>query len=341
MIMRTKTVLLLTIFVACLAATTGATQSNGGPSQKDWKKICERVANVPFPAEDRPGPKDTKNLIRCNPYELYYGFEEPANPEKARLCAYDEMARPREDGPFNGKAILMTIYANGIGAKRNFDLAIKLACLVDGAPVEVEGRVIRLEDLREKNWQGKNFSLCDDVSSGYLAGFCADHANKFTSRKRSRQTDRLQAKWNNADRKEYGLLRKTADQYFDIRSENEVDQSGTARAALSIGETSSQEEEFIRTLEKLEQKKLPKYSDQQFKDADSRLNTVYQKIQDKKDPEYGTITKKGIRGTQRAWLKYRDAWVRFCAKKYPDCSADSIKTYLTLKRIKELEELLD
>ncbi|OPY62729.1 MAG: hypothetical protein A4E62_02979 [Syntrophorhabdus sp. PtaU1.Bin002] len=341
MIMHARTRVFLLVFLAWFMLPGNPARALENQPQKSWEKICERVINVPFPSGDRPSSKDAKTLNKCSSYDLYYGFGQPANPEKARLCAYDEMDKARVDGPFDGEAMLMTIYANGVGAKRNFDLAIKLACKIGGAPAEIEGRVKHLEELKEQNWQGTGFSLCDDITSGYMAGFCADHVNKFASRGREKQLDKIQSKWTGAEKREYAILRRAATQYFDIHAENEVDQSGTARAALSIDDTSSQEKAFIKTLEMLEQGRLPNYSHQQLRDADSRLNSVYQKIQKTSEPPSGTVTKESIRTTQRGWLKYRDAWVRFCEKKYSGCSSDSIKTHLTLKRIKELEAFLN
>ncbi|OPY80636.1 MAG: hypothetical protein A4E65_01409 [Syntrophorhabdus sp. PtaU1.Bin153] len=338
---KLKTPVLFFVFLTCLIIPANSASGVDKQPQKSWEKICEQVANLLLPSEDRPSPKDAKTLRECSSYHLYYGFDQPANPEKARLCAYDEIDKARAEGPFNGEAMLMTIYANGVGARRNFDLALKLACKIGGAPAEVEGRVLHLEKLKDKNWQGNNFSLCDDITSGYMAGFCADHANRFASGRRAKRLDKIQSKWTGADKKEYDILRIIAIRYFDIHAENEVDRSGTAGTASSIEDTSSQEEAFTKTLEILEHKKLPEYSHRQFRDADSKLNATYQKIQRNSNPPWGTVTRENIKTTQRAWVKYRDAWVTFCGKKYHDCSSDGIKTYLTLKRIEELEGFLD
>ena len=40
-----------------------------------------------------------------------------------------------------------------------------------------------------------------------------------------------------------------------------------------------------------------------------------------------------------AWLKYRDAWVRFAAIRYPDVSKFAWMTLLTEKRMERLEKL--
>lgn len=151
--------------------------------------------------------------------------------------------------------------------------------------------------------------------------------------------DKITSKWTDAETKEYSLLKKTAKQYFDIHAEHEVDLSGTARAAMSIQDKALQEKSFQKILELLETGKLPKNSDQQHIDADKRLNIIYQKIQKKPDSEWGTITKDGIKTTQRAWIKYRDAWANFSKKRHPG-TENNTKTYLTIKCTKELEEIL-
>ncbi|MBV2208460.1 MAG: hypothetical protein KUL77_02720 [Thermomonas sp.] len=47
-----------------------------------------------------------------------------------------------------------------------------------------------------------------------------------------------------------------------------------------------------------------------------------------------TVTRAGIRETQRAWLKYRDAWLTFADARYWDKQA--IVTWLTRQRTDQL-----
>ena len=329
---------ILLIFMLCLMAPASLAAAEK-LQEEDWQKICRQVKNVGYPADDLPTARDKKALKDCDSYNLYYGFFQKADPVKARLCAFGE-SRDLGDSPFYGRAMLMTIYANGVGARRNFDLALKLACEIGGAPAEVEGRVKHLAELKAKNWQGSDFSICDDITSGYMQGFCADHQDKFASAKRDEKLVAIQDKWTKADMKEFAALSKVADSYFDIRTDKEVDQTGTGRAAFTIEETAAQKDFFLKTLEDLERGAIPQYSARQFKEADSKLNSVYQQIQKKTDLEYGSVTREGVKTTQRAWIKYRDAWIKFCSKKYPNISAEKINTHLTLKRVKELEEFI-
>lgn len=335
MIIHARSIFFL-ILIACLAVSVLPATAETLRQEK-WQKICEQVKNIPYPPADLPAARDAKALKDCDSYNLYYGFYEKANPEKARLCAYGE-SKDLGDSPFYGKAMLMTIYANGVGAKRNLDLALKLACEVEGAPAEVEGRVMHLSGLKAKNWRGHDFSFCDDITSGYMQGFCADHHDKFASAKRDEKLGDLQEKWTKAEMKEFAVLSKIADNYFDIRADQEVDQTGSGRAAFTIEELAAQKDFFLKILEELERRTMPQYSARQLTEADAQLNAVYRQIQKKTDLEWGSVTKEGIKTTQRAWLKYRDAWIKFCAKKYPGVSAASINTHLTLQRVKELEE---
>lgn len=310
------------------------------PGDEEWQKTCSQHENIPFPVDDKPSAENVSSLTNCSSYELYYGINQKSDPVKARLCAFDEVDKQREDGPFSGNAMLMTIYANGIGAKRNLPLAIKLACKVGGAPAEIEYRITHLERLREQSWQGTDFSLCDDITSGLMQGYCAAHSEDFSKIKRNKELLEIQSKWSQAEIDSFASLRKAADKYFDSHPESEVDQSGTARTAMTIEERAALEKEFLEILTKLEQRKLKKFYRDKFVEANARLDILYMKTQSNRQQEWGTVTKDGIKTTQRDWLKYRDAWVTFCKVKYPDTDVDSLRTLLTLLRVELLKSIL-
>ncbi len=80
---------------------------------------------------------------------------------------------------------------------------------------------------------------------------------------------------------------------------------------------------------------------------DARLNKAYRAIMhpgpaDKPQYEIATgITPDGIKEAQRAWLKFRDAWVAFGKVRYPAVSAHAWKAMLTERRVNDLEDLKD
>jgi uncharacterized protein YecT (DUF1311 family) len=76
--------------------------------------------------------------------------------------------------------------------------------------------------------------------------------------------------------------------------------------------------------------------------VDAELNAYYSSIMRRESLEdAGTISKEGIRETQRTWLAYRDAWASFAAQRYPARSAAEWKAWMTAARIAQLKSLFE
>ncbi|OAI09078.1 hypothetical protein A1353_04940 [Methylomonas methanica] len=302
--------------------------------------ICEQVKAIEFPTQDRPDAKTIQSLAGCNSEALYYGIGQTADWQKARACAYEEMRRGPE-GPFQGPATLMMIYANGKGVTRNYDLAIKLACEIEGAPAEIEGRLEHLLQMKQQGAEAKDIDLCDDITSSMMMNFCSSHQESIQQQERATQLANMVKSWNENEKKALDGLKYSANRFFSTRSEKEVDARGAAHVAMTVGEEASLQDDFLASLQSFEKGHTPNFDDQQFAEADAKLNAIYKKILADKNFSWGTVNQNSIKETQREWLKYRDAWVKFGSIKYPAVSATSWKTYLTEKRIKMLEEFLN
>ncbi len=331
-----------------LPATAGA---GNWADVKDWpdmaesKGICRQFIHVAPPATDRPDAKALAALAECNSEELYYGIGRPPDPAAARACAFAEASRGEGDRPLGGDAMLMTVYANGTGATRRLDVAIALACTLDGAPAEMDGRVKHLHGLMQQAWTGHDFSWCDDITSGAAEGFCADHDARVEDAKRSARLAKVAGRWANGPAAEpFHALREAVDSFIDSRGGNEVSPQGTAHAALVIEQEETQRQLFVEDLEGFAGGKPPCAGAERSADADSRLNAVYGKIQKLPADQFaeatGDVEQSGIKQTQRAWLKYRDAWAAFVAAAYPDVPRAAVLNWLTLRRVKQLEEFL-
>jgi hypothetical protein len=137
------------------------------------KAICARVIGARPPRADLPTPAQSAALKGCDAEELYYGGRIPADPVKARLCAFAQAGGDGEadsDALFSGRTVLMMLYANGMGVPRNLDLAIHYACNIEGAPMESDGRVNHLAGLRDEGPGEQPFDFCDDITSGLAQG---------------------------------------------------------------------------------------------------------------------------------------------------------------------------
>jgi uncharacterized protein YecT (DUF1311 family) len=346
------TTILVALSHVALACVSVASDHELAQTSED---ICSYVENVQIPLNDLPKPEDAESLQNCDPYKLYYGIGQSADPENARLCVYHAwensnkasiFSNEDESSVFSNEDILIMIYTNGVGAKRNLPFAIKLACNYFWAPAERENRVIHLNELMKQDWQGTDFSICDDHTSSYMSGECSGHRANLGAEKRKEEHNEIVSTWLESEKARYQesylTLRNAASKYFDKRSSLEIDGTGTLRATLSIAEEEALKESDLKLLQLINAGDLEVSSREAYEVADRNLNVVYQEIQKNEDTEYwywhGTVTKEGVKETQREWIHYRDSWVSFCQSVYPAIGANSIKTVLTRTRAEMLRD---
>ena len=297
------------------------------PACTQWDKIA-------IPPADLPTPQDRQTLASCHSEDLYFGFHGPADLVKARKCAYLE--REGDNAPvIGGPGLLMMIYANGKGVSRNFGLALKFACEFKGAPEGNQGQINHLLVLRKEHWTGANFSLCDDASSGYMAGMCASLQEEIHQAALAHKLDRIVEGWTPAQKTALAGLEKAASNFIDASSGNESDMSGTDRDAFVFQRQGWLSNGFVAAVERSEKGQFPSFSMAEFNKADEVLNAVYAGIESPKpgSAEMGTVTPQGIRTAQRAWLLYSEAWVKFGSLKYPGVTPESWRAWLTFDRI--------
>jgi uncharacterized protein YecT (DUF1311 family) len=323
-------------FLILLALLLAAAFAQGQLSDPESLKICAGVKDVQLPAQDQPSATETKALANCSSEKLYYGYEKTPDYVQARKCAYAEVDRGVKDVPFAGRTILMMVYANGRGAAQNLDVALKLACEVPGAPGDWAGRIHQLERMRASGGKVGSFGICDHSSGKYMYEQCAMLSDRFDKMDREKQIQQIEAKWTTADKKALEALRQAAAPFFHLRATKETDLTIT----FEVQEIAFLENSFIEMLQKAEAGEIPSFSPEDVKRIDADLNDAYTQTQDGKTAAWGTVTREDIKGTQAAWMKYRDAWVAFGKKKYPKVSEAMVKTWLTQQRREMLEKFL-
>ena len=327
-------VLLALLFFAggVRAADNWADLAGDDPDFAASTALCKKAKAVTLPPQPGPAAKD------CDSSALLYGIDRPVDPAAARACAAREM---REDGdnPAVGAATLATMYANGTGVPRDLDVAIAYACLINGAPVEMQGRLKHLAELKAKGPGAKPFDICDDATSGAMEGFCAERDGDVANAKRKVELAKLADRMTGASRAAFDKLRQAEQAFVKASSDNEVDMSGTARGMLIVGSQQGHEEAFMATLRGVLAGKLESVS--RAGETDKRLNTTYAKVMALKDTSgLGTVDKKDIKATQRVWLAYRDAFLAFAKVVAPTVPADTLAATLTDARTKDLAAFL-
>ena len=299
--------------------------------------LCERFATTAIPPGDMPSAAESAALRGCDAEALYYGIGTPVDDARARHCAYAQI-------DVSGADTLMMIYANGRGVPVNLDLALRFACKVGGAPAELGGRLHQLWKARASGgpkWT-QPFDVCDDATSGNMLGYCAAHTERIDSQARSIRkraaTLGMPA--------ELGVLDAAAKRFFEARSSDEVDQSGTLRASLSNAEQASLDDELVNMLEQLHDPSFtppsldPKPLEKTLASLLSRIAHC-KNLADVEKLVPGTIQRAGIQKTQAAWVLYRAAFVALALKLHPSSKREAWLALLAQKRIAQLEPLAE
>jgi hypothetical protein len=291
------------------------------------KQMCASVKDVELPAADRPTPAEEKALAKCVSADLYFGFGQAADPEKARKCAYAELDR-NDKTLIGGKAILMMVYANGKGATRNFDVAIKLACSIGGAPGDDIGRVYQLDRLKKQNWTGNNFSVCDHSSGREMYEQCAILSERFDKIERDHKFNELTAGWKPAEKKAFGTFMEEANRFYEVQAKNGVNLEGT----FEIQEEIFFKNNLLSSLQAFERGELPNYTAEEFQRAEAAESAAYQRTQTGNVTQWGTVTRQSVQKSEDEWRRYRNAWIAFGRQKYPGVSEQSWKAWLDTDR---------
>ncbi len=286
---------------------------------------------------------------QCDSYKLYSGIDTKMDYTAARKCAWSErLAQLTGHEPrytvasvFGGSAMLAVLYANGEGIQRDLKLAGRFVCEADGAPKEIEIRLEHIESLHnnEKSTEPK-FDFCDDITSGFMEGFCAAYGSEIRDRRREDSIKLFKSHLTSAQVSAFNALLESEKSYSHAHAAGEIDTSGTARAMYQIDAEDTLRDDFLEALRIFESGKYPKGSAEDFQDADTRLNSQYRKAlsdAQQNKSEYGAVQPDGIRNAERAWLKYRDAWLAFAKLRYPNVEDRAWLVLLTNDRISVLD----
>jgi uncharacterized protein YecT (DUF1311 family) len=311
-----------------------------GAAQAQRIEACDAFDGLQYPAADMPSAAEAADLVKCSPTSLYYGIGTKFDYQKARLC---DFVQKEKGAYYYSSAVLMMVYANGQGVSRNYELAKKAACDIDGAaPAEIEARLGHLDRMRlGQAGSQPRIDVCDDITSGVAGGYCAGIRSSMADQEREQVFESLTVNWNADSRKAFTELRKKAQQFAEARSGGEVSKGGTAQAAFMTEEEDRQKRDFLKSLRDFDAGRLPVASQRDFLAADRELNEVYQWLKRTKDSEYyGEVKFADIVATQRVWLAYRDEWVAFGKVRYPAVADYAWKAYFTRKRTEMLKKLL-
>ena len=353
-LIRNLPALLLPLLVALpSAASASGTPSEPYPQaahagakpekQPDWYRQCQHVKNMQPPGSDLPDGKLSEGLGSCSAASLYYDTLHDGRPSRTAWTVVRACAFTQADA-----AVLMMLYANGFGVKRNPALAMKYACSMRATPAELSGRVHHLMWLQQTSSKqarqaAKPFDQCDDASSPEMTGVCAEIVERQDTRTRHQQLAALSARLTPAQKEQLDKLWKATQDFAAARAIFETAHAGDGHLTTRIAAASEEKNLLISDLMRTEQGDLPEEAPEQYASLDEQLNLAHQRImrpEAQTPPASPDVTKGDVHATERAWLNYRDAWIAFGQARYPAVAPQAWGAWLTERRIRQLESLL-
>jgi uncharacterized protein YecT (DUF1311 family) len=310
------------------------------------KITCDAILSKPLIPEPTLDPAFAPD---CDSSSYYFGIGRPRDLVAARKCAYVERANPTttQADMFYGPGILSMIYANGQGTPLDYALATRFTCEDNwAAPAELEDRLNILKQ-DETTQKPHPFDLCDTATSGLSEGTCASIDTRLHEVKRLNTLHFFSDKLPPDALPAFRALQSAEDTFDQLRSSNEVDLSGTGRAAFELMEQDKLRDQFVINLKRFSAPSIT--SPVSLPTADRRLNAAYTRVRQAlpsadeqsnaaTSPD-GTITFDVVQKTQRAWLALRDAWVAFAKASHSRATPDQVAAILTVQRAHQLESL--
>lgn len=328
--------MLPTLVALSLAAAMLPTFAEGS-SANDPGETCRAMAEPLPPVVDRPTPTQAGSLRGCDPQDLYYGVRVAQDYTRARKCAMLQL-KTTNGNAATANRILAQLYANGFGVKTNRRLALSYACRSD--PTEQSF----LDDVAGKGTQAgnslKTVDFCNDIAGTPAITFCASLHKDAAESFRERRLEQMIGELSIRAQKAYSKMLMLRNAFEDVRSREESGNTGTSASAEDL-------EGEERALQ-FDDKDIRAFLSGNWsvgvdsRVADHRLNVNYHAALTyaASHPDDG-VTSDGVREAQRAWLKFRDAFVLFAAAARPNFPQSAVLGHLTEARASELKRLTE
>ena len=324
------------VLILSAASLLAQADDPGGP--------CNEYLKTPLPAE-AAAIETPKTWPDCNSYKLYSGIGTKVDFDAARKCAWKERLaiqaglEPKYTvaSIVGGSAMLAVLYANGEGVEQSKPLALRFACEAEVSPPGLKD----IEALPEQaHLATKKFRYCDEAYTTFEMNYCAAYDAEIAAQKRRDAMDSLSRNWPPEHLGAFKALEDAEEKYVEAHGRGEVYQGGTIRNLRTNGVEERQRDKFLAAVQEFESGHLPKGTVGDFKKADAELHAIYQKAMKlaavPKEYDDGFSKPDGIRSAERAWLRYRDAWVEFAKLHYPGTDSNAWLTLLTTNRISSL-----
>ena len=278
----------------------------------------------------------------CDSSAYYYGIGRDKDYVAARVCALIERYnKVDKDGSlFTGAGILSMVYANGEGTPRDIDLAKRFTCEIKEADfAETDARLKLLDKIAVATKDVPHFDLCKTASNGTSWGWCESIELRLHDAKRYDEMVKIVDGLTPQGVEAFKALQTAEGDFETLRSEKEIDLTGAARGAWTLQEQDRLRAQFVSDLKLFSTAGYSQPVTLATVEALINKDLASIRVNGPKNFQGTTITVAGIEETQRAWLKYRAAWLAYEGVVNPTVSSDAIATQISRERLTHLHKL--
>jgi len=238
-----------------------------------------------------------------------------------------------------GISTLAMIFAGGKGTAPDLPLAIKFACEIQDWDGDGRELATMLDEQRKKGATKVDFDICDSVPGRQTNFLCIGRDESWVHADIPIALKRLEAGNNSTQRAAFKRVLDARRAFMEAHAREEP--NGTTGATqFAMRDLVEDDQLWSNALQNFAAGKLPKYTEADFKKADSDLNAFYrQQLQIAKHiceemscDDTNDYARHMIQ-SERAWLAYREAWVAYGRLRWPSVPPDSWRTWLTLERL--------
>ncbi len=316
------------------------------------------VVPLPRPPANEPLPANREPPTACDAAGLYYSHV-PAHFQKARSCVLATLGLLRGAvGPTQIKLaqealtggatapadilnidglVLAMVYANGEGVGRNLPLARQFLCEYSGG-IQSDEPSKHLQDFDDLIRTGGRLDVCDGgggsfgrqtnyVCLGLKQGSRDEEIHRLELAVLASSAPQIKAS--------FLALRVSWRAFHDAYDALDagICDGGTGCGPITEGDDLNMTESWLTALQALRAGKAPASAadPSKFSKLDHALNVKYQENLNeyKADDISPDCCTAQVRAAGRAWLKYREAWVRFGALRWPALPADQWRAWQT------------
>jgi hypothetical protein len=321
---------------------------------------CDALPHVTVPEQDLPAADETKAgcdalshnrgaQLRCDGLSLYYS-NFPGHIDIARSFALSELrlfgkkgapaAPSAAETSIDGAdaLTLAMIYANGEGVTRNLPLARQFVCQ-DGDGVAIAPTDELLQQFEDAVKKDGRFDACQDGGGGFGRSFnyqCLGLQGEQALEEIPKREESILA---GSSPELKASFKKLAAAYNDFQDAYSVlkateCEGGTGCGPISENADLTIERTWLAALSAVQAGSPPcsTASAATFAQLDSDLNKQYK---DELRDSYTDTSDESkafaslVRAADRAWLKYRDAWVSYGHLRWPAVPADQWRAWQT------------